>query len=777
MARPLRAAAAAALLAAAAAHCPNMCSGHGTCVGVNRCSCFTGWGGGDCSQRQCPSGKAWADVAVGDDTAHQPAECSARGTCDHKTGQCSCVPGFDGPACERLACPADCSGHGVCNTMKRHAATIDPGVLPVPVTAYTNVRAPFRYDLNWDAEMIQGCTCDAGYAGERCEQRVCLSGDDPMTGGQVDEVQLIRCDMDPATPGNQFTLSFGGAVTRPFGAGADIGVISSALEELPTIRRVSVAFSYGATFCDRSFGAVGGVNPQTQPAGGNIVSVTFLTEHGPALPRLVVLDQATQPLTDTKDNLVLTAAKGDQLAATAADPSGGVTVVHVRSVAGTKENVPCSGRGRCNEATGLCACFTGYGSSDGAGAKGREPDCGFAYLPIASCPGQGGVECSGHGRCSGYPGYTCTCDEGWGGGDCGLRQCPQGKAWFSYPVADNAAHALAECSGVGPCDRVSGQCKCDPRFEGAACERMVCPRGGPSGRQCSGHGRCLTMLELAAFGSVNGDPAPYTYGADPSVPGTWDASSVRGCRCDEGWTGPACDQRVCAYGEDITLRESDPTLLNEVQALTCSLLAGAGSGTFPTVRLSFRGEATEPIRADATAAQVRAALVKLKSIGGDIEVAYSRPLDTVPGPDSLCDGPLNAGVPNTVQFRFLTTHGPLPPIRVLLDEAVRDAITGEYQRGDGWTATQLQWRGGSAADGYISAAGYVNPFPSTGLRAQRVRPGTSGNAECSGRGLCNRDTGVCQCFVGFGASNGNRAAGDVENCGWREPHAGFLASK
>jgi hypothetical protein len=46
-------------------------------------------------------GTAWADVASGDDVAHQPAECSNRGHCNTQTGQCECMPGYEGLACNR----------------------------------------------------------------------------------------------------------------------------------------------------------------------------------------------------------------------------------------------------------------------------------------------------------------------------------------------------------------------------------------------------------------------------------------------------------------------------------------------------------------------------------------------------------------------------------------------------------------------------------------------------------------------------------------------------
>jgi len=98
-------AAALVLLAAspADAHCPNHCSGHGRCTGGSKliCSCQSGWGGGDCSLRLCPTGAAWADQATADDTAHAPAVCSNRGDCNFASGECTCQSGFEGRACER----------------------------------------------------------------------------------------------------------------------------------------------------------------------------------------------------------------------------------------------------------------------------------------------------------------------------------------------------------------------------------------------------------------------------------------------------------------------------------------------------------------------------------------------------------------------------------------------------------------------------------------------------------------------------------------------------
>ena len=94
----------------------------------------------------------------------------------------------------------------------------------------------------------------------------------------------------------------------------------------------------------------------------------------------------------------------------------------------------------------------------------------------------------------------CDCDEGYGAvtditlyhsPDCSARSCPTGVAWSDLPTAQNAAHALAECSNRGTCDRERGKCICFPGFTGESCQRNRCPN------DCSGHGRCYSMKQLA----------------------------------------------------------------------------------------------------------------------------------------------------------------------------------------------------------------------------------------------------------------------------------------
>ena len=100
------------------------CSGHGVTSKENNfeCTCFSGWKGPNCGVKACPRGRAWADYASDVDEAHAyDVECSGVGYCN-EDGQCECREGvFEGPACEKLACPTSldgtvCSGHGQCVT-------------------------------------------------------------------------------------------------------------------------------------------------------------------------------------------------------------------------------------------------------------------------------------------------------------------------------------------------------------------------------------------------------------------------------------------------------------------------------------------------------------------------------------------------------------------------------------------------------------------------------------------------------------------------------------
>jgi hypothetical protein len=150
-------------------------------------------------------------------------------------------------------------------------------------------------------------------------------------------MQFIKCT---GTTGS-FRVGFRTDVSPLIPATADAATVKALLEQMPfALQGVVVTFGGGAT--------------TACSAGGTNIIITFSQNFG-NLPAMRVVS------TNTVTVVIYANGQGDGA---------------LNSFDGTRENAICSGRGICNYDTGVCQCFLGWASSDGAGNEGNRGDCG-----------------------------------------------------------------------------------------------------------------------------------------------------------------------------------------------------------------------------------------------------------------------------------------------------------------------------------------------------------------------------------------------------------------
>jgi hypothetical protein len=208
------------------------------------------------------------------ETGHYYMECSNKGICDRKSGDCECFDGYEGSSCQRASCPNDCSGHGTCETIAELAED-----------EFDNV-----YAL-WDKDMTMGCACDAGYTGADCSSRACKYGIDPLyiddesTARVASSTYIVRPGSANSVSGTysiKFYDVFGEDYkTAPLEATDETSCLDvvTALEALP-----NTVIPQGSVFCSDYAGTLGdllGSYAYDGDAGGyHMYSLTFTGNPG-----------------------------------------------------------------------------------------------------------------------------------------------------------------------------------------------------------------------------------------------------------------------------------------------------------------------------------------------------------------------------------------------------------------------------------------------------------------------------------------------------------------
>lgn len=201
---------------------------------------------------------------------------------------------------------------------------------------------------------------------------------------------------------------------------------------------------------------------------------------------------------------------------------------------------------------------------------------------------------------------------------------------------------------------------------------------------------------------------PYTYGSDPNNALTWDSDQVFGCFCSENFEGHNCNLKSCPKGDDVMTQHQK----NEVQQLSCTTSDNTGS-----FQLIFRGQAVS-VDADYTAAELETALNSLSTIE-QVSVSYSD-LSML----QVCQA---SGA--IVNIEFIMPTGDVPEMSISNSVNIDGA-----------------------------------------LAVTTTHDGTKEYTHCSGRGICDHTSGLCDCFPGFVSSDGQGNIGLRGDCGAKNPY-------
>lgn len=212
----------------------------------------------------------------------------------------------------------------------------------------------------------------------------------------------------------------------------------------------------------------------------------------------------------------------------------------------------CDGHGSCNHETGRCTCDEGYHG---------------ATCEIKDCPVVNGYQCNNAGTCitedqSDMNLGTCHCTWPYFGPACTKKHCPVSA---SHTMGSwHGMNRAQECDGHGECNYDTGRCNCDAGFSGLDCtvRKGLCPMSNKNRqrewRVCNGEGTCNHETGLCHCYSEEFSGLDCSYRRCPFYPDVngvecnahgecMQAFDDRGqwtgvCKCHDGWSGKFCHE-------------------------------------------------------------------------------------------------------------------------------------------------------------------------------------------------------------------------------------------
>lgn len=274
-------------------------------------------------------------------------------------------------------------------------------------------------------------------------------------------------------------------------------------------------------------------------------------------------------------------------------------------------------------------------------------------------------------------------------------------------------HTYTECSSQGICDRKTGICECFAGYNGLGCRYTTCPNS------CSGHGMCLQNAKAnTEYDTTN------SFGFFGSQ--YWDAYKSMRCVCDRGFSGYDCTERICPHGDDV-LTTCGAEVAFDVQTINLDFNGAVISTVEEKSRFftlsyvdGFNGHyTTAPIpvmnTVEATAALTQLALEALPN--------DAIPSVQVSGTETLSTQSL------FVTFSDASTSGIQTDLACMVRPVDEVCEAGQQPRVDSSLA---------AEDFTCVLEGHLSKDPAD----------FEENAECGNRGICDKTTGKCACFLG-----------------------------